>query len=109
MVCPQQHDVGSGHCLLWLNAFAIGQGEQALGEKVSVTCTDKAFPEIKDIEAEMAKTQKNKATSYHLGQLEAKLTKVEAWAFDLSPKRDRFFYVNRNEFQSGDLWMICVC
>jgi len=31
---------------------------------------------IKDIEAEMAKTQKNKATSFHLGQLKAKLAKL---------------------------------
>ena len=34
-------------------------------------------PQIKDIEAEMAKTQKNKATSYHLGQLKAKLAKLK--------------------------------
>ena len=32
---------------------------------------------IKDVEAEMAKTQKNKATSYHLGQLKAKLAKLK--------------------------------
>ncbi|KAI9166715.1 Ribosome-interacting GTPase 1 [Paramyrothecium foliicola] len=32
---------------------------------------------IKEIEAEMAKTQKNKATSYHLGQLKAKLAKLK--------------------------------
>ncbi|TXT04312.1 hypothetical protein VHUM_04199 [Vanrija humicola] len=31
---------------------------------------------IKDIEDEMAKTQKNKATEYHLGQLKAKLAKL---------------------------------
>ncbi|MCJ1271174.1 GTP-binding protein rbg1 [Lobaria immixta] len=31
---------------------------------------------IRDVEAEMAKTQKNKATSYHLGQLKAKLAKL---------------------------------
>ncbi|KAI8835110.1 developmentally-regulated GTP-binding protein 1-like protein [Chytridium lagenaria] len=31
---------------------------------------------IKDIEAEMARTQKNKATSYHLGSLKAKLAKL---------------------------------
>ncbi|KAI5454518.1 GTP-binding protein rbg1 [Naganishia albida] len=31
---------------------------------------------IKQIEDEMAKTQKNKATSYHLGQLKAKLAKL---------------------------------
>ncbi|KAK3197743.1 hypothetical protein GRF29_216g1113033 [Pseudopithomyces chartarum] len=33
--------------------------------------------QIKDIEAEMAKTQKNKATSFHLGQLKAKLAKLK--------------------------------
>ena len=32
---------------------------------------------IKAIEAEMAKTQKNKATSFHLGQLKAKLAKLK--------------------------------
>lgn len=31
---------------------------------------------IKEIELEMARTQKNKATSYHLGQLKAKLAKL---------------------------------
>jgi len=31
---------------------------------------------IKDIEDEMSKTQKNKATEYHLGQLKAKLAKL---------------------------------
>jgi len=31
---------------------------------------------IRDVEAEMAKTQKNKATSFHLGQLKAKLAKL---------------------------------
>ena len=33
--------------------------------------------QIRDVEAEMAKTQKNKATSYHLGQLKAKLAKLK--------------------------------
>ncbi len=32
---------------------------------------------IKEIEDEMNKTQKNKATSYHLGQLRAKLAKLK--------------------------------
>ena len=32
---------------------------------------------IKNIEDEMAKTQKNKATSFHLGQLKAKLAKLK--------------------------------
>ncbi|KAL9556334.1 GTP-binding protein rbg1 [Mucor atramentarius] len=32
---------------------------------------------IKEIENEMAKTQKNKATSFHLGQLKAKLAKLK--------------------------------
>ena len=31
---------------------------------------------IKEIEAEMARTQKNKATSFHLGILKAKLAKL---------------------------------
>jgi ribosome-interacting GTPase 1 len=33
---------------------------------------------IKEIEEEMAKTQKNKATEYHLGQLKAKLAKYRS-------------------------------
>ncbi len=32
---------------------------------------------IAEIEAEMAKTQKNKATSFHLGMLKAKLAKLK--------------------------------
>ncbi|KAK4157900.1 P-loop containing nucleoside triphosphate hydrolase protein [Chaetomidium leptoderma] len=32
---------------------------------------------IKEVELEMARTQKNKATSYHLGQLKAKLAKLK--------------------------------
>ena len=32
---------------------------------------------IKEIEAEMARTQKNKATNYHLGTLKAKLAKLK--------------------------------
>ncbi|MCO5572052.1 hypothetical protein L7F22_025803 [Adiantum nelumboides] len=32
---------------------------------------------IKEIEDEIAKTQKNKATSYHLGQLRSKLAKLQ--------------------------------
>ncbi|KAJ1553248.1 GTP-binding protein [Nowakowskiella sp. JEL0078] len=34
------------------------------------------YEKIKEIEAEMARTQKNKATSYHLGTLKAKLAKL---------------------------------
>lgn len=34
------------------------------------------IPKIKDIEAEMAKTQKNKATSYHLGTGSEKQEKI---------------------------------
>eukprot|EP00382_Lankesteria_abbotti_P009473 CAMPEP_0114015904 /NCGR_PEP_ID=MMETSP0372-20130328/13072_1 /TAXON_ID=340204 /ORGANISM="Lankesteria abbotti" /LENGTH=42 /assembly_acc=CAM_ASM_000359 len=33
---------------------------------------------IKEIEAEMARTQKNKATEYHLGLLKAKLAKLRS-------------------------------
>jgi len=33
---------------------------------------------IKDIEEEMARTQKNKATEYHLGLLKAKLAKYRS-------------------------------
>jgi ribosome-interacting GTPase 1 len=33
---------------------------------------------IAEIEAEMARTQKNKATNYHLGLLKAKLSKLKS-------------------------------
>ena len=35
------------------------------------------YEKIKEIEAEMARTQKNKATSNHLGILKAKLAKLK--------------------------------
>ena len=34
--------------------------------------------QIEEIEAEMARTQKNKATNYHLGTLKAKLAKLRS-------------------------------
>ena len=34
--------------------------------------------EIKEIEAEIARTQKNKATEYHLGTLKARLAKLRS-------------------------------
>jgi ribosome-interacting GTPase 1 len=36
-----------------------------------------SLEKIKEIEAEMARTQKNKATSHHLGLLKAKLAKLK--------------------------------
>lgn len=41
---------------------------------------------IRDIEAEMAKTQKNKATEYHLGLLKAKLSKLRSELISESSK-----------------------
>jgi ribosome-interacting GTPase 1 len=38
---------------------------------------DSTLEKIKDIEAEMARTQKNKATANHLGLLKAKLAKLK--------------------------------
>lgn len=52
------------------------QGSSLLHE-CYFTFADCFFPQIKGIEEEMAKTQKNKATSYHLGQLKAKLAKLK--------------------------------
>ena len=43
---------------------------------------------IEEIEAEMAKTQKNKATSAHLGMLKAKLAKLRRGL--KLPKSQRF-------------------
>ncbi|KAI8913341.1 P-loop containing nucleoside triphosphate hydrolase protein [Gorgonomyces haynaldii] len=56
---------------------------------------------IKDIEAEMARTQKNKATEYHLGLLKAKLAKYRAMLLEPTgksgPKQQGFEVV-----RSGD-------
>jgi len=41
---------------------------------------------IKDIEDEMARTQKNKATEYHLGLLKAKLAKLRTQLLEPSSK-----------------------
>lgn len=42
---------------------------------------------IAEIEAEMARTQKNKATSYHLGLLKAKLAKLKRELIDGASKK----------------------
>jgi ribosome-interacting GTPase 1 len=42
---------------------------------------------IAEIEAEMARTQKNKATSYHLGLLKAKLAKLKREMIDGASKK----------------------
>lgn len=41
---------------------------------------------IKDIEAEVARTQKNKATEYHLGLLKARLAKLRTQLLDAGAK-----------------------
>lgn len=41
---------------------------------------------IKEIEAEMARTQKNKATEYHLGLLKAKLAKYRTQLLEPTTK-----------------------
>lgn len=41
---------------------------------------------IKDIEEEMARTQKNKATEYHLGNLKARLAKLRTELLEPSGK-----------------------
>ena len=40
---------------------------------------------IKEIELEMSRTQKNKATEYHLGQLKAKLAKLRTQLLEPAP------------------------
>lgn len=42
---------------------------------------------IAEIENEMARTQKNKATSYHIGLLKAKLAKLKRELIDGSGKK----------------------
>ena len=37
-----------------------------------------ALAKIAEIEAEIARTQKNKATEYHIGQLKARLAKLKS-------------------------------
>lgn len=41
---------------------------------------------IKEIEIEYARTQKNKATEYHLGQLKCRLAKLRTMAIEESTK-----------------------
>ena len=41
---------------------------------------------IREIEEEMARTQKNKATEYHMGQLKAKLAKYRTQLLEPSGK-----------------------
>lgn len=52
---------------------------------------------IKEIEAEMARTQKNKATEYHLGQLKAKLAKYRSQLLEVpkTGKKGEGFDVQR--------------
>lgn len=42
---------------------------------------------IAEVEADMMRTQKNKATSYHLGLLKAKLAKLKREMIDSSSKK----------------------
>lgn len=44
---------------------------------------------IKEIEDEMARTQKNKATEYHLGQLKAKIAKYRSQLYEASTKTSK--------------------
>jgi len=46
---------------------------------------------IKEIEFEISRTQKNKATEYHLGQLKAKLAKYRSELFEPSGKGKGYF------------------
>jgi ribosome-interacting GTPase 1 len=52
---------------------------------------------IKEIEEEMAKTQKNKATEYHMGQLKARLVRN----YSLKPQ-----FLTSNYRQSFAQWLL---
>ncbi|ORM41151.1 Developmentally-regulated G-protein 2 [Babesia sp. Xinjiang] len=52
---------------------------------VSAIQRDVIEHKIREIEAEMARTQKNKATEYHLGQLKAKLAKYRTQLVEARP------------------------
>ncbi|KAL9619011.1 MAG: hypothetical protein Q9160_006332 [Pyrenula sp. 1 TL-2023] len=69
-----------GHLTNVQSLFRLGKDSHArvpkLKESSSGTMATTA-DKIKEIEAEMARTQKNKATSFHLGQLKAKLAKLK--------------------------------
>jgi uncharacterized protein len=49
---------------------------------------------IAEVEAEMARTQKNKATNYHLGLLKAKLAKLRAQLVSFFSELKRINYEN---------------
>lgn len=51
---------------------------------------------IADIEKEIAKTQKNKATEYHLGLLKAKLAKYRVSVLVIRGTSKFNFYFSRN-------------
>jgi hypothetical protein len=52
---------------------------------------------IAEIEAEMARTQKNKATSYHLGTLKAKIAKL---------RRELFAPSSGGKFMALTQWLV---
>jgi hypothetical protein len=56
------------------SSAVVGTGERAAGGGPSMS----VLARIKDIEDEMARTQKNKATNSHLGLLKARLAKLKS-------------------------------
>jgi hypothetical protein len=70
-------------CDSWPARIASFTLQQPFYQRISYSPTDDnssnrmgLMEKIKEIEAEMARTQKNKATNYHLGTLKAKLAKL---------------------------------
>ena len=58
-------------CIHYFRRYQHGIPRDLFLEKMSIV------EKIKEIEAEMARTQKNKATAFHLGTLKAKLAKLK--------------------------------
>ena len=60
--------------------------DQQTKHSLSSICSSSSMADVKakiaEIEAEMARTQKNKATNYHLGTLKAKLAKLRSELID---------------------------
>jgi len=69
-----------------LRARTQSEGGKALSVPATTTTVMGIVEKIKDIEHEMSRTQKNKATEGHLGSLKAKLAKLRRELMEVPKK-----------------------
>ncbi len=70
-----QLDINQGWELSLAMNAEFADGHSVLKQPSIVSCLMGIIEKIKDIEAELARTQKNKATEFHVGILKARLAK----------------------------------